>query len=62
MGNYIDYLYCLKAFESTMKAICDKHKWQYQANAKAKTLIQISFDKDLVPSFSQTQLTSLRSM
>ncbi len=45
-----------------MKAICDKHKWQYQANAKAKTLIQISFDKDLVPSFSQTQLTSLRSM
>jgi tetratricopeptide (TPR) repeat protein len=53
---------CLKAFESTMKAICDKHKWQYQANATAKTLIQICFDKDLVPSFWQTQLTSLRSM
>lgn len=53
---------CLKAFESTMKAICDKHKWQYQTNATAKTLIQICFDKNLVPSFWQTQLTSLRSM
>ncbi len=53
---------CLKAFESTMKAICDKHKWQYQANATAKTLIQICFEKDLIPSFWQTQLTSLRSM
>ena len=53
---------CLKAFESTMKSICDKHKWQYQTNATAKTLIQICFDKDLVPSFWQTQLTSLRSI
>ena len=53
---------CLKAFESTMKSICDKHKWEYQANATAKTLIQICFDKDLIPSFWQTQLTSLRSM
>ena len=53
---------CLKAFESTMKSICDKHKWQYKANATAKTLIQICFDKGLVPSFWQTQLTSLRSM
>lgn len=53
---------CLKAFESTMKAICDKHKWHYQSNATAKTLIQICFDKELVPSFWQTQLTSLRSI
>lgn len=53
---------CLKSFESTMKSICDKHKWKYQANATAKTLIQICLDKGLVPSFWQTQLTSLRSI
>lgn len=53
---------CLKAFESTMKAICDKHKWTYQPNSTAKALIQVCFDKDLVPSFWQQQLSSLRSM
>lgn len=53
---------CLKAFESTMKSICDKHKWEYKANATAKTLIQICFDKNLIPSFWQTQLTALRSI
>lgn len=53
---------CLKAFESTMKAICDKRKWPYQANATAKTLIQVCFDNGLVPSFWQQQFSSLRSM
>tara|TARA_R110002167_G_scaffold340041_2_gene547918 strand:- start:701 stop:1651 length:951 start_codon:yes stop_codon:yes gene_type:complete len=53
---------CLKSFESTMKAICDKRKWPYQPNATARTLIQICFDKELVPPFWQQQLSSLRSM
>jgi hypothetical protein len=53
---------CLKSFESTMKAICDKRRWTYQPNATAKSLIQVCFDNDLVPSFWQQQLTSLRSM
>ena len=53
---------CLKSFESTMKAICDKRKWTYQPNATAKSLIQVCFDNDLVTSFWQQQLTSLRSM
>lgn len=53
---------CLKAFESTMKAICDKHKWFYQPNATARVLIQVCFDNDLVPSFWQKQFSSLRSM
>lgn len=53
---------CLKSFESTMKAICDKRKWPYQPNATAKALIQVCFDNDLVPSFWQQQLSSLRSM
>lgn len=53
---------CLKSFESTMKAICDRRNWAYQANATSKALIQVCFDNDLVPSFWQQQLTSLRSM
>lgn len=53
---------CLKSFESTMKAICDKRKWAYQPNATAKDLIQVCFDNDLVPSFWQQQFSSLRSM
>ncbi|MEI6847961.1 MAG: hypothetical protein WCK32_08015 [Chlorobiaceae bacterium] len=53
---------CLKSFESTMKAICDKHKWSYQHNDTAKTLIKICFDNSLVPLFWQQQLSSLRSM
>lgn len=53
---------CLKSFESTMKAICDKRNWPYQPNATSKALIQICFDNDLVPSFWQQQLSALRSM
>jgi hypothetical protein len=53
---------CLNSFESTMKSICDKRKWSYQPNATAKALIQVCFDNDLVPSFWQQQLSSLRSM
>ena len=30
---------CLKAFESVMKAICDKRGWNYSNNATAKPLI-----------------------
>ena len=53
---------CLKSFESTMKAICDKHKWQYKSGDTAKNLIQICFDNNLITSFWQAQFTSLRSM
>ena len=53
---------CLKSFESTMKAICDNRNWTYQPNATAKALIQICFDKGLVPKFWQQHLGSLRSM
>ncbi len=53
---------CLKSFESTMKAICDKRKWSYAPNSTAQPLIKVCFDKGLVPSFWQQQLSSLRSM
>ncbi len=53
---------CLKAFESTMKAICDKRGWTYQPGDTAKKLIDICFEKGLIPSFWQQQFNSLRSL
>jgi hypothetical protein len=52
---------CLKSFESTMKAICDKRGWSYPKNGTAKDLIQTCFDNGLIPVFWQTQLSSLRT-
>lgn len=54
---------CLKAFESTMKAICDKRSWKYDPKtATAKDLIAIMFAKGLVPSFWQQQFASLKTL
>lgn len=53
---------CLKAFESTMKAICQKQGWAFKTTDTAKNLIQICFEKQLIPDFWQTQFASLRSM
>jgi hypothetical protein len=49
-----------KAFESTMKSICDARKWKYDADkATARTLIKIILDNGLVPSYSDEQLHAL---
>ena len=53
---------CLKAFESVMKAICDKRGWAYSNNATAKPLIQACFDNGLIPPFWQSHYSSLRSL
>ena len=54
---------CLKAFESTMKAICDERGWAYdKGKATAKDLIAICFDKGLVPSYWQNNLANLRAL
>ena len=53
---------CLKAFESTMKTICDKRGWSYGDNATAKPLIQACFDNGLIPSFWQSHYSSLRNL
>lgn len=53
---------CLKAFESTMKAICVKRGWAYDPGDTAKKLIEICLKQGLVPTFWQTQLSSLRSL
>jgi hypothetical protein len=50
----------LKAFESTMKAICDTKKWAYDKNATAKKLVDICFKQGLVDQFWQTHLAHLQ--
>jgi hypothetical protein len=53
---------CLKAFESTMKAICDKRGWKYDAKSTSKGLIQSCFDNGLAPVFWTQHFSSLRAM
>lgn len=53
---------CLKAFESTLKTICEEKAWAYNHTDTAKKLIQICFANNLVPSYSQNQFTSLVSL
>lgn len=53
---------CLKAFESLMKGICQKNSWSYDKNGTSKALINVCFEKGLVPSYLQSQFASLRSL
>ena len=53
---------CLKAFESVMKAICDKKGWSYNKNATATSLIKVCFDNELIPKFWDAHYSSLRSL
>lgn len=53
---------CLKAFESTMKAICDKRGWTYDQRDTAKNLIKVCLDKGLIPSFWQNQMSHLTGL
>ncbi len=52
---------CLKAFESTLKAICTSRKWDFRAGDTAKRLLEIVFQHELIPAFMQTHFTALRS-
>ncbi|HEY9804443.1 MAG TPA: hypothetical protein V6D25_29190 [Leptolyngbyaceae cyanobacterium] len=61
-GDYKECLVeCLKAFESTMKTICDNQGWTYQPGDTAKKLIDICLQNQLIPSYLQSQFTSLKS-
>jgi len=53
---------CLKSFESVMKAICDKQKWNYNQNDTSRRLIDICLINNLIPSYIQNQFSSLRSL
>jgi pentatricopeptide repeat protein len=52
---------CLKAFESTMKAICAKRKWAFNPNGTAKSLIEVLFRENLIPDFMQSHFSALRT-
>ena len=52
---------CLKAFESTLKAICDKRKWTLKPTDTARSLLDVVFQKELIPSFMQSHFTALRA-
>ena len=52
---------CLKAFESTIKAICTQRGWEFNVGDIAKRLIDIVFERKLIPSFMQAHFTALRS-
>ena len=51
----------LKAFESTMKAICDARGWAYSPNATAKPLIDVLMRNGLITSDLESHFGGLRS-
>ena len=51
----------LKAFESTMKAICDSHGWSRNEGDTAKALTKTVLSNGLVPRYMETYLTGLRT-
>lgn len=53
---------CNKAFESTMKIICNRRNWSYASTDTAKKLIDTCLSNKLVPTFTQQQLSSLRTL
>lgn len=61
-GNFEEALTeALKAFESTMKAICDQKKWSYDAGATAKKLVNVCLSNGLVDPFWESHFAGLRA-
>jgi AbiJ N-terminal domain 4 len=52
---------CLKAFESTMKAICTKRNWPFNPTDTAKALIEICFQSGLIPPLIQSHIGGVRA-
>jgi hypothetical protein len=50
----------LKSFESVMKTICHRKRWEVAENATAKPLINTLLKNNLIPASLQTQFSSLR--
>jgi hypothetical protein len=53
---------CCKAFESLMKAICEKRKWDYKPTDAASKLIKTCFEHKLIPSYMDNQIASLKQI
>ena len=53
---------CLKSFESLMKSIHIKNNWTYNNSDTASKLINSCLNNNLIPSYLQSQFTSLKTM
>lgn len=51
-----------RAFESTMKQICDEVGWEYPERANAKDLIRIVSNNGLFPKWHENHMNSLRTL
>ena len=51
-----------KAFESTLKTICDRKKWKYDKTATAKPLVTLVLKNGLVPNYLEGYVHSLQSL
>jgi hypothetical protein len=52
---------CLKAFESTMKAICTRRKWAFNSTDAAKALIEVCVREGLFPKAILSHVSGFRS-
>lgn len=53
---------CLHAFESTMKVICGKRKWDMPKNPSEKKLIETCITKGLIPEYWHDQNAALSKL
>ena len=52
----------LKSLESTLKVICKRKQWSFRERDTASKLIQIVFDRGLIPNYLQSQFNGLRTI
>lgn len=52
----------LKAFESTLISICTIKGWIFQPKDSAKRLLDLVFEKGLLPAFMQSEFSALRGL
>ena len=52
---------CLKAFETTMKAICTKRKWAFKSKDTAKELIDVCLTNGLTPPLIHSHIRGVRA-
>lgn len=53
---------CLKSLESTIKSVASARKWKHDPTATAKPLIDLMFEKQLIPQFWAQHFSALRAM
>jgi len=53
------FVECNKAFESTMKIICDINQFEYKSSNTASKLINVLKDNDFIKTYSQEMLNGL---